>query len=228
MTSHLNIVLVEDNGDLRDLLHRDLTKAGYKVALASCAEELANLSWNISFDVMILDVNLPGENGFDIALRFKRSNSKMYIIMLTARSSLSDKLMGYQRGADLYLCKPIASEELLAAIRGIERRLGNAAIKKAPTLNIRALTLAFVNEVGLTRTEANLIKALSEANHGSLPYFRLLKMSGYGVTSKSKAALEVRFVRLRKKLIDAGLDHNAIKAVRSEGYQLTVQIDVTA
>lgn len=228
MASKLNIVLVEDNDDLRYLLHRDISREGYKVALASCAEDLDDLSWNISFDMMILDINLPGESGFDIARRFKRSNPAIYIIMLTARSSLNDKVTGYQQGADLYLTKPVASAEILAAIRGIERRLQSVSIKATTILDVRAMTLTFTNKVGLTRTEVSLLKALSETTHGSLPYFRLHELCGDEVDSRSKATLEVRFVRLRRKLVEAGLSEKAIKTLRNEGYQLTVQVEVRA
>jgi DNA-binding response OmpR family regulator len=92
----MNVVLVEDNDDLRYLLHRDIVKAGYEVALASCAEDLDDLAAKVAFQLMVLDVNLPGENGYSIARRFRQSNPNMYIVMLTARDEVSDKISGYE------------------------------------------------------------------------------------------------------------------------------------
>ncbi|MGI9143450.1 MAG: response regulator transcription factor, partial [Fluviibacter sp.] len=85
MDTPLKIALVEDNDDLRDLLFRDIAKARYAVQSAGCADDLDDLAAMMSFDVLVLDVNLPGENGFEIAQRYKQSNSSIYVIMLTAR-----------------------------------------------------------------------------------------------------------------------------------------------
>jgi len=226
MDSHLNIVIVEDNDDLRYLLHREITKEGYEVALASCAEELDDLATKLVFNLIILDVNLPGENGFDIARRFRQSNPSIYIIMMTARGGLEDKVFGYQQGADLYIPKPVAGAELIAAIKGIERRLATDSAKSPAVLNVRKMALSYIKTVDLSRTEVVLLKALIESASGNLPYFRLHELCGDSVDGKSKAALEVRFVRLRKKMAEAGLGENAIRALRNEGYQLTRRIRV--
>lgn len=222
----MNIVLVEDNDDLRYLLHRDLVKSGFDVSQASCAEDLDDLATRSVFQVMILDINLPGENGYSIARRFKQSNPALYIIMLTARGDLTDKLNGYDAGADIYLPKPIASSELIAAIQGIGRRILQGNTQCYAVLNIRAMTLTGTNSVSISRTELVVLKALSESATGSLPYFRLIELCGEEVDNKSKAALEVRFVRLRKKMVEAGLGENAVKAIRNEGYQLTIRVQV--
>lgn len=220
----MNIVLVEDNDDLRDLLCRDISKAGYAVAQASCAEDLDDIAAEIVFSIMILDINLPGENGYSIARRFRQSNPNLYIIMLTVRDDLTDRVTGYGSGADLYLPKPVASAELIAAIQGIERRIATAQVQAAAVLNIRAMTLTLSSTVSLNRLEVILLKALSESGTGSLPYFRLIELCGDEVSIQSKATLEVRFVRLRRKMLEAGLGEYAIKAQRNEGYQLTAHV----
>ena len=226
MDSRLKIALVEDNDDLRELLNRDLTKEGYAAALATCAEDLDDLAVRTVFDVMILDINLPGENGFSIARRFKHSNPNIYIIMLTARDDVSDKVLGYQSGADIYLSKPISSVELVAAIKGIERRIATENTQPSAVMNVKTMALTGTKTVFLSRIEVTLIKALSESVSGNLPYFRLHELCGEGVNAKTKAALEVRFVRLRKKMAEAGLGENAIRTMRNEGYQLTTHIHV--
>lgn len=85
-------------------------------------EDLDDLAAH-TFDLLILDLNLPGENGLSIAQRYKRANPGCYIIMLTARSRLEDKVAGYESGADIYLTKPVSSAELIAAIKSLARRL---------------------------------------------------------------------------------------------------------
>lgn len=98
MDTGLKIALVEDNDDLRDLLYRDLSRA-YTVQSVGCADDLDDLAAKTKFDVLILDINLPGENGLDIARRYKQVNPDIYIIMLTARVATEDKIVGYESGA---------------------------------------------------------------------------------------------------------------------------------
>lgn len=223
----MKIALVEDNDDLRDLLSRDMARAGYVVHSAGCADDLDDLAATIVFDVLVLDVNLPGENGFEIARRYKQSNPGIYIIMLTARVETEDKVAGYESGADLYLTKPVASTELLAAIGSVCRRL----MKEQPAdseivLNLREMMLIGENAVELNRQEMVILKALSESSNGNLPYYRLLELCGEDVNATSKATLEVRIVRLRKKLAEAGMAGKVIRAIRGEGYQLLQRIRI--
>lgn len=229
MDAGLKIALVEDNDDLRDLLFRDISRAGYAVQAAGCADDLDDLAALTSFDVLVLDINLPGENGLDIARRYKQANPDIYIVMLTARVGTDDKIAGYGSGADIYLTKPISSGELLAAIGSVSRR-----ILKQPShnnidivLNLRQMKLIGNAAVDLNRQEMVILKALSESANGNLPYYRLLELCGEEVNATSKSTLEVRIVRLRKKLADAGVDGKAIKTIRGEGYQLLYRIKVS-
>jgi DNA-binding response OmpR family regulator len=228
MGAKLKIALVEDNDDLRDLLMRDLLRAGYVAWGASCAEELDKLATENSFNLIVLDLNLPGESGIDIARRYKQSNPGCYIVMLTARTQLEDKVAGYSAGADIYLTKPVSSAELLAAIGSVSRRLSEKPIKWDATLNLIDLTLTASRSVSLNRFEAVILKSLCESANRHLPYFRLIENFGEEVTETSKATLEVRVVRLRKKMEEIGLDRRAIRALRGEGYQLIPQIQVIA
>jgi DNA-binding response OmpR family regulator len=228
MDTQLKIALVEDNDDLRDLLMRDLIGAKYAVLAASCAEELDQLSAENLFKLLVLDLNLPGESGIDIARRYKQSNPNIYIIMLTARTQLEEKVEGYSAGADVYLTKPISSEELLAAIGSISRRLNDKKSNWEAVLNLRDLVLSSNQSVSLNRHEAIILKSLCESENHQLPYFRLIENFGEEVTETSKATLEVRVVRLRKKMEEIGLARKAIRALRSEGYQLLCQIQVVS
>jgi two-component system phosphate regulon response regulator OmpR len=227
MDSLLKVALVEDNDDLRDLLKRDISKAGYTVSAAESAEDLDDLVTHTHIDLLILDLNLPGEDGLSIAKRYKRSNPGLYIIMLTARAREQDRIDGYESGADVYLTKPISSVELMAAIGSVSRRLMKLHDPQDVILNTRTMTLTGVKTVELGRIEIVLLKALNESPNGNLPYFRLLELCGeIEMNEHSKAALEVRVVRLRKKLSDAGIEGKGIRAIRGEGYQLLSRIKI--
>lgn len=227
MDSLLNIALVEDNDDLRDLLTRDITKAGYTVHATECAEDLDDLVSHTSIDLLILDLNLPGEDGLSIALRYKRANPDLYIIMLTARGREQDRIIGYESGADVYLTKPISSSELMAAIGTVSRRVLKQHDLIDIILNVRGMTLTGHTTIALNRQEVVMLKALIESPNGNLPYFRLLELCGETeFNDYTKAALEVRIVRLRKKLAEAGIEGKTIRAIRGEGYHLLARIKI--
>lgn len=226
MDTRIKIALVEDNDDLRDLLFRDISRAGYAVQNAGCADDLDDLAATTAFDMLILDINLPGENGLEIAQRYKQANPDLYIIMLTARVGTDDKVAGYDAGADIYLTKPVSSSELIAAIMSVSRRLLKPSSDQEVVLNVREMTLVGNGVAELNRQETTILKALSESADGRLPYYRLLELCGEDVNATSKSTLEVRMVRLRKKLTEVGVTGKAIRAVRSEGYQLLQHIKI--
>jgi two-component system phosphate regulon response regulator OmpR len=227
MDSFLKIALVEDNDDLRDLLARDISKAGFTVHTAECAEDLDDLVSHTSIDLLILDLNLPGEDGLSIARRYKRANPDLYIIMLTARGREQDRINGYESGADVYLTKPISNSELIAAIGTVSRRLSKHQDLPDIILNVRGMTLTGFKTIALNRQEVIMLKALNESPNGNLPYFRLLELCGETeLNDYAKAALEVRMVRLRKKLAEAGIEGKTIRAIRGEGYHLLARIKI--
>lgn len=227
MDTRLKIALVEDHDDLRDLLARDISRGGYWVHKAESAEDLDELTAHTVMDILILDLNLPGEDGLSIARRYKRSNPDLYIIMLTARGRENDRITGYESGADLYLTKPISSAELMAAIGSVAKRLLKRHDLLDVELNVRTMTLTGSRSVELNRQEVVMLKALNESPNGNLPYYRLLELCGEDeINDLSKAALEVRVVRLRKKMSDAGLEGKTIRAIRGEGYHLLPRIKI--
>ena len=226
MDTGLKIALVEDNDDLRDLLLRDISRAGYDVQGAGCADDLDDLAATTTFDVLILDINLPGENGFEIARRYKQANPDVFIVMLTARVGTDDKVSGYESGADMYLTKPVSSAELMAAIGSVCRRLQKPSSNAEIMLNVREMLLTGDGSTELNRQETVMLKALIESSNGNLPYYRLLELCGEEVNATSKATLEVRIVRLRKKLGDVGVEGKSIRAIRGEGYQLLQRIRI--
>ncbi|MBP2231466.1 DNA-binding response OmpR family regulator [Azospirillum agricola] len=120
------IIVVEDEADLRDDLVEYLDRCGFEVRGASSGVELDGLLESHGADVIVLDINLPDEDGFSVARRV-RAASQAAIIMLTARSSLIDRVIGLELGADVYLVKPVDFREIEAQIKALVRRIQKGA-----------------------------------------------------------------------------------------------------
>jgi|GEM_PF-1511310 hypothetical protein len=121
--SALRIALVEDNDALRITTLEILRQEGHGAVGYATAEELLAVPGNPSMDLAVVDVNLPGDNGFVLARKLRARQPGLGIIMLTARTGEKDRIASYEHGADLYLAKPASSKELLAAVRTVGRRL---------------------------------------------------------------------------------------------------------
>ncbi len=228
MATQLNIVIVEDNTDLRTLLSSALRKDGHRVTPLSCAEELEDQAGSDHADAFLIDINLPGEDGLSLAKRIRNAHPLVGIIMLSARSALDDKLSGYDCGADIYLTKPVSLPELSAALRSFARRR-LATFKhitpKGLTLNKLELQ-GKETTVKLTAQEAIVLTALARAPPGRLETWQIAELLDAEVDESFKASLAVRMVRLRNTLTDAGAEGLVIESLRNIGYQLTTHIEI--
>jgi|APCry1669188970_1035186.scaffolds.fasta_scaffold02214_3 DNA-binding response OmpR family regulator len=229
MSTPINIVVVEDHSSLQELLVARLCHHGYSATGVASAEELDDLWMRSKVDVLVLDINLPGEDGVSIAARLSQVNPMLRIIMLTAKSAEKDKLLGYESGADIYLTKPASPSELLAAVRSIERRIMQAVPSfdlVLDCLKMQLIANASSRLIHLSDNELALLKGLSAAPNHKLDYWRLLDLLGKPVDEKSKAALSVKIHRLKLKVMTLGVDGPVIKSNFNEGYQLAVNIQV--
>jgi DNA-binding response OmpR family regulator len=228
MATQLNIVVVEDNTDLRTLLSSALRKDGHHVTPLSCAEELEDQAGSDHADAFLIDINLPGEDGLSLAKRIRNAHPLVGIIMLSARSALDDKLNGYDCGADIYLTKPVSLPELSAALRSFaRRRLATFKHITPKGLTLNKLELQGQQTVvKLTTQEAIVLTALARAPAGRLETWQMAELLDAEVDESFKASLAVRMVRLRKKLIDAGAEGAVIESLRNIGYQLTTHIEI--
>ena len=228
MATQLNIVVVEDNTDLRTLLSSALRKDGHHVTPLSCAEELEDQAGSDHADAFLIDINLPGEDGLSLAKRIRNAHPLVGIIMLSARSALDDKLNGYDCGADIYLTKPVSMPELSAALRSFaRRRLATFKHITPKGLTLNKLELQGQQTVvKLTTQEAIVLTALARAPAGRLETWQMAELLDAEVDESFKASLAVRMVRLRKKLIDAGAEGAVIESLRNIGYQLTTHIEI--
>ena len=219
-----SVVVVEDNETLRDELVLYLSEEGFAVrGVGGGGQELNEAIEALPTDILILDLNLPGEDGISITRRIRRSLPTVGIIMLTARLRSTDRLEGYASGADVYLTKPTRPEELVAVVRNLFSRLG-VRVDPAPwEIDMAGSTLYSPKglQIELTANEARLLMALT-VNGQFLDHAALLSRFGGEAQSEkiNKARLEVLIRRLRTKLgphISHGFD---IRAVRGQGYQL--------
>lgn len=228
----LNIVLVEDHDILRQMLKQALEEAGHQVVALSCAEELEDEAQGQSADVFLIDLNLPGEDGLSLIERVRAAYPLAGLIVVTARSGLQDKLACYARGADLFLGKPLEVPELCAAVAAFGRRrlrVDNLlSQQQAFTLSQQQMTLSHAGHgrVRLSAAEVSLLVAFSRAPGQRVAYWQMAETLGLDPQTYPKASLEVRMVRLRKKLVEVGADLGCIGAVRGQGYQLCIAIHV--
>jgi DNA-binding response OmpR family regulator len=226
MDTLLNIIVVEDHDALREVTVEALRSLGHHAVGVDCAEALTDLVHAGQIDLMVVDLNLPGEDGISLTRRIRQSQPDIGIIMVTARGQVAEKMEGYESGADIYLTKPTSVEELGAAIRALSRRIRRAPQSaSALKLDLDKLSLSGeLGEVGLTANEAALLAAFVRAPGHRLESWQLIELLGKTETGYSKASLEVKIVRLRKKLLQAGTAGQPIKAIRQLGYQLCAEI----
>lgn len=228
MDTSLNIIVVEDNDDLRQATVEALQSMGHMVQGVSCAEALDDELGAFRADLLVLDLNLPGEDGISVAQRIRSAAPDIGIIMLTARNQLRDKMRGYDSGADIYLTKPTSVEELGAAIAALARRIRpRVAATQALTLNTVTLQLrGSLGTFDVSSQEATVLSAFTKAKDRRLEHWQLIELSGKTADEASKNAIEVQIVRLRKRLEQAGAAVPTIKAIRGTGYQLCVAIEI--
>lgn len=231
MVTPLNILLVEDHSPLRAVTTEVLEGQGHIVWGVSSAEEVDELSSRGKWQVAVLDLNLPGEDGLSLAKRLRSYCPSIGIVMVTARHSLRDKVVGYQQGADIYLTKPTDPDELCAAVAALGRRLQPAMIDRENTLlclDLSSATLSTpLGPLVLRFSEVRVLYALATAPEGTLAHWELLELLHKDLGDQGKAQLEVLMSRLRRKLLAMGVGAPVLKAERGRGYRLCVGLKIT-
>ena len=160
----MTIMVVDDEAAVRDALRRALELEGYDVELAADgAEALERLVDGARPDALLLDVLMPGVDGLEVCRRLRRSGSRLPVLMLTARAEVSDRVSGLDAGADDYLAKPFALQELLARVRALLRRSGSGEgdVLRFADLELDPSTREVRRggeEIELTRTEFSLLE----------------------------------------------------------------------
>jgi DNA-binding response OmpR family regulator len=224
----IKIGIVEDHRSLRELMVDELSSNDHEIFGFGNAEQLDRHALNHSLDILVLDLNLPDEDGLEIAKRYRKSHSNLFIIMLTVRSEALDRLKGLQSGADLYLPKPFSSDELLAAITNFKKRiLNNINSENVAKLNVETLRLSCSHKnTLLNKSEANILHAMIQAEDQKLPYWQLFEILGLDFTASNKRKLSVYIFRLNQKLESIGLESPSIYSMWNEGYRLISNINI--
>ncbi len=219
-----HVLVIDDDARLRLLLARYLGEHGFVVATAADAADARTKLASLAFDVIILDLMMPGESGLDFAIAFRREWPTP-ILMLTAMGEPEDRIAGLERGADDYLTKPFEPRELLLRLHNILKR---APIPEPPPREVRLGDLLFDAErnqltrdgepVRLTSIEADLLRVI--ASKPSTPFSRedLIELTG---TEGGDRAVDVQVARLRRKIEPDPREPRYLRTVRGKGYMLT-------
>lgn len=225
----IKLLVVEDHLALLEVTVETLTAQGYDVIGISSAEAMDEVPAGFVPDIAILDLNLPGEDGLSLARRLRQAQPRIGIIMVTARHTLAHKLAGYEHGADIYLTKPTAPEELCATVQALAQRLqprpSEQTVVFALDMASKLLTTP-QGDLALRSAEAALLYALALAPDNTLAHWQALERLDKPVDELGKAQLEVLVSRLRKKLLDHGAPALPIRALRGLGYQLCIPLVV--
>jgi two-component system phosphate regulon response regulator OmpR len=220
-----HLLVVDDDRRIRDLLSRFLSTEGYRISTADSAAMARAKLASLSFDLLILDVMMPGETGFEFA-RDIRQTSAVPILMLTARDQAESRITGLELGADDYVSKPFEPRELSLRVASILRRVKPTAPAPAETLRFgefvfhigRAELRKGDEPVRLTDREREMLGVLALAPGETVPRMALAGSNG----SVNERAVDVQVNRLRRKIERDPTNPLIVQTVRGIGYRLVV------
>jgi two-component system phosphate regulon response regulator OmpR len=223
-----HILVVDDDDRLRSLLRRYLAEKGFVVSTAHAAIDARAKLKSLRYDLMVLDVMMPGETGFSFTKSLREDGNspakQMPILLLTARGESSDRIEGFESGADDYLLKPFEPRELLLRINAILRRAPKADIV-APECKLGTWTYNLQRDelrsgdtvVRLTDMEASLMRVLASEPGNALSREALAERSKGVVNDRT---IDVQVTRLRRKIESDPKNPRYLVTVRGEGYML--------
>jgi DNA-binding response OmpR family regulator len=223
----LRILVVEDERRMADLLRQGLTEDGHAVTVATDGREGLAIAEAGGFDLLVLDVMLPGLTGIEIARRLRARRDRTPILMLTARDAASDIVQGLDTGADDYLTKPFSFEVLLARVRAVGRRgpIAQPVVLEAAGITLHLGTrevLRGTRKIELTRTEYAILEMLMRAAGRVLTRESLIDGVWGGDSAIESNTLDA-FVRLLRGKIEAAGESRVLRTVRGVGYCLRAE-----
>lgn len=220
------ILIVEDELDLMKILRSYLEKAGFSVVTASRVDQVLSLWEHHKPDLVLLDLNLPGMDGLDIAREIRRKKDTP-IIMVTARVEEADRLIGLELGADDYISKPYSPREVVARVRAVLRRAGNTVVEEKPLqihdliidLQAHSVTRSGA-EVDLTPTEFSLLAAMAGQPGRAFSRLQLLEAAQGETYEGYERTIDAHIKNLRSKLERDPKNPEYIDTVFGVGYRL--------
>lgn len=233
-----HILIVDDDAEIRNLLRDYLARNGMRAEAVADGRAMRAALQNGRFDLVVLDLMLPGEDGLTLC-RDLRAHSNLPVIMLTARGEDTDRIVGLEMGADDYVPKPFSPRELLARIKAVLRR-AQALPETADTSNARRLRFAgwlldlstrqLLSPQGvvtpLSGGEYRLLRVFLEHPNRVLSRDQLLDFTRGREASPFDRSIDVQVGRLRRRLGDSAHEPVLIKTVRGEGYVLAAGVEV--
>jgi two-component system, OmpR family, response regulator len=220
----MRVLVTEDDATMAGLLGQALTEADHDVRIVGSGERAIDALREEDYDLVLLDVMLPRQDGFATCRRMRERGATMGILMLTARDDVEDRVRGLDAGADDYLCKPFSLDELLARVRAAERRggVGYGARIAVGALMLDTDALALWRDgarIDLTPLECAVLEALMRDPGRIVRRERILAQAWPDGADHRSNVLEVLIRRLREK-IDRPFGTDSIQTVRGLGYRL--------
>ncbi len=220
----MRVLLVEDEAKMAGLIGRGLRKEGMAVDVTSRGEDALWMAEAHPYDVIVLDVMLPGIDGFEVCRQLRSNASATPILMLTARGEVRDRIEGLDRGADDYLVKPFSYGELLARLRALARR---GPIERPPELRVGDLRLDPATrrvwrgkrEISLSAKEFALLEAFMLRAGAVLSRMQLLEHA-WDYAYESRSNVVDSYIRYLRRKIDGPFGTRSIETVRGAGYRL--------
>ena len=225
-----HLLIVDDDERIRSLLQQFLVQSDYLVSTAEDADQARTLLSAIEFDLIILDVMMPGQDGISFTAELRTLQNNTPILLLTARGETEDRIKGLEAGADDYLPKPFEPKELLLRINAILRRMPDL---KEDQMMPKTLSLGHLkydvarnelwegeNQIRLTTTESQLMKIFTSAVGEPISRVDLVTSLGRDVSSAQDRAIDVQITRLRRKIEVNPGQPRYLQTVRGAGYML--------
>ena len=229
MTPDAHLLIVDDDERIRSLLQKFLMRNGFLVSVARDASHARRILLGLNFDLIILDVMMPGEDGVSLTKHLRETRTTP-ILLLTARGEIEDRILGLEAGADDYLAKPFEPKELLLRINAILRRVPapEKNVNMPKVMHLGQVRYAVVRgelwkgevRVRLTSTENNLMRIFASAP--SVPFSRtsLVKQLERDGGQAQERAVDVQITRLRRKIESDPKQPRFLQTVRGAGYML--------
>jgi len=224
-----HLLIVDDDERIRGLLQKFLIRNGFLVSAARDAAHARRILSGLDFDLIVLDVMMPGEDGISLTKGI-RETSMTPILLLTARAETEDRIAGLEAGADDYLAKPFEPKELLLRINAILRRMPEQVADDGAPKYLSLGPIRYDTERGemwrgedlvrLTSTEIQLMKVFAARPGEALSRTQLVEELGRDLGQSQERAVDVQITRLRRKLEDNPKQPRYLQTVRGAGYML--------
>ncbi len=225
----MRVLIVEDEQRIAAFLERGLKEEGWAVDVVHNGDDALDWAAAAEYDVIVLDVLLPGRDGFTVCRELRARGAQTPVLMLTARDAVDDRVTGLDSGADDYLVKPFAFKELLARLRALTRRQGDS---RSTELRVGDLTLDTLTRtarrgdkrIELTAKEYSLLEYLMR-HPGRLLSRTQIAEHVWNFDFYSESNVVDVYIRYLRRKIDEGFDQKLIRTVRGAGYKISDEAD---